>query len=265
MCHMQDVHETILDKLSDYFERELSCEDLSKVETHLEECEQCRQEYASFETVLRGLASMPAEFAPASLPRKVRTRIRRGSRGRFFADLFIFQFRIPYEAFASVMLAVLGAMYILISPEEITGLQAEPAQIEREVQDDDGVITDLDPKAEKVPVKSETLGKEQQAHDIIRPDKYYEEQITLVLESPDPDALKLLMQEEYHQPDRQMFVTQDQQGRLILTMSQSERSRFLNTYLNMATSVEKQKVPVDPNDPVLPLVLDVIPISPSKN
>ena len=79
--------------------------------------------WESFREVMGGLAAMPFEFAPPDFVEQVQSRIRTRSRGRFFAEDYLFGSRVPYEVVAIVMIAVMAAAYLLMGAPHDTHLR----------------------------------------------------------------------------------------------------------------------------------------------
>lgn len=83
-------------------------------EVELERDAQLRRDFESFAEIMGGVQSLPFEFAPPDFVDKVQGRIRRRSKGRFFAENFLYSTRMPYEAIAVVMIAVMAAAWMLM-------------------------------------------------------------------------------------------------------------------------------------------------------
>ena len=114
------AHEEFTDLFSEYYDDELDDETRSLLESHLATCEACDDAYESFRAPLDAMHGMDLSFAPDDFVRDVTKSINRQSRGAFFSESWLFGFRVPFEAFAAVILAVFGALYLfgsVASPE----------------------------------------------------------------------------------------------------------------------------------------------------
>lgn len=99
-----------------YFEGELTPEERADFDAKLEQDPQFAQSYEEFVTIMGGLRNLPFEFAPDDFMERVQSRMRTRSRGRFFADNYLYRSRIPYEVIAIVMIAIMGAAYMMMEP-----------------------------------------------------------------------------------------------------------------------------------------------------
>lgn len=98
---------------SAYIEDDLTPVTRSSFEIFLKENEDVRQEFQDFEKTLNSLRGLANVNPPPEFGRKIERRIRRRSKGRFFAkqDLPLF-FRIPFEWISFVIILLLLALYI---------------------------------------------------------------------------------------------------------------------------------------------------------
>jgi anti-sigma factor RsiW len=106
---------------SSYWDEELDPETQRALEEHLETCVVCRREYQAFETTLRSVEGLHRMSAPAHLAEGVKDRIRKRSKGRFFAPRKLAE-RVPYEIVSLLMLGLLLAVYVALQ-------LAQPAQL----------------------------------------------------------------------------------------------------------------------------------------
>jgi len=133
----RDDKHPYVDLFSDYYDGELSDDERIAFEQELATNNALRAEYESFEKSLDLLHSLEFNFAPESFVTDVTRDINRQSRGAFFRDGWLFNFRIPYEIFAAVLLAVFGALYLF-------GLQSERGYEVSDPPDDMPTIDRLD-------------------------------------------------------------------------------------------------------------------------
>jgi anti-sigma factor RsiW len=106
---------------SSYWDEELDPETQRALEEHLETCVVCRREYQAFETTLRSVEGLHRMSAPPHLTEGVKDRIRKRSKGRFFAPRKLAE-RVPYEIVSLLMLGLLLAVYVALQ-------LAQPAQL----------------------------------------------------------------------------------------------------------------------------------------
>ena len=108
-------HTQATELFSSYWDRELAPEESARLEEHLGSCVVCRREYQAFEQTVGGLHALAhhTELAPAGFVEGVAKRVRKRSRGKFFANRRALD-RVPYEMFSVVMLAVLLAIYLVL-------------------------------------------------------------------------------------------------------------------------------------------------------
>lgn len=99
-----------------YFEGELTPEERADFDAKLEQDAEFAQSYEEFVTIMGGLRNLPFEFAPDDFMERVQSRMRTRSRGRFFTDNYLYRSRIPYEVIAIVMIAIMGAAYMMMDP-----------------------------------------------------------------------------------------------------------------------------------------------------
>jgi anti-sigma factor RsiW len=97
-----------------YLEGDLSDEQSREFRAELDEDAELRQEFEHFANIVGGVKELPFEFAPPDFVQGVQKRLRTRSRGRFFADSFLYGSRMPYEAIAVVMIIVMAAAWMLM-------------------------------------------------------------------------------------------------------------------------------------------------------
>ena len=98
------------------FEGELNAQERADFELRLERDPDFARAYEEFVTIMGGLRSLPFEFAPEDFVDKVQSRLRTRSRGRFFAEHYLYRSRVPYEVIAIVMIAIMAAAYLMMEP-----------------------------------------------------------------------------------------------------------------------------------------------------
>lgn len=103
-----------------YFEGELTPKEVADFEAQLEDDLEFAQAYESFTLVMGGLRELPFEFAPDDFVDRVQSRIRSRSRGRFFAENYLYRNRVPYEVIAIVMIVIMAAAYMMMeNPRDV--------------------------------------------------------------------------------------------------------------------------------------------------
>ncbi len=97
-----------------YLDDELSERERDEFNARLRDDPEFKRAYDGFVGVMQVVRALPFEFAPDDFVDKVQGRIRQRSRGRFFAENFLTQARLPYEVVAVVMMIVMAAVYLLM-------------------------------------------------------------------------------------------------------------------------------------------------------
>lgn len=97
-----------------YVDDELSPDERSAFKERLESDPEFRRAWEDFSFVIESMHRLPFEFAPDDFVQSVQSRIKSRSRGRFFADEFLFKSRVPYEVVALVMIIVMAAAYLFM-------------------------------------------------------------------------------------------------------------------------------------------------------
>ena len=97
-----------------YLEDDLADDERAEFDRRLADDPDFARAYEQFTDVVGSLGDLPFEFAPPDFVERVQTRIRTRSRGRFFAEEFLFKTRIPYEVVAIVMIIVMAAAYLFM-------------------------------------------------------------------------------------------------------------------------------------------------------
>lgn len=101
------------DRFSDAYDGELDAAEQAAFDAWLASDAAGRAEYESFCSSLSLFHDLDFNRAPRDLVRAVTADIRRQSRGAFFAgDGWWLGFRVPYEVFAAVVLAIFATLYL---------------------------------------------------------------------------------------------------------------------------------------------------------
>ena len=106
-------HTQASELFSAYWDRELGEGETAQLEEHLKSCLVCRREYHEFQKMLGGLKQFETQLAPQGFVQGVAKRVRKKSRGRFFAPRRALD-RIPWELFSVVMLGILLGIYVVM-------------------------------------------------------------------------------------------------------------------------------------------------------
>ena len=110
-----------------FLEGDLSEAKQREFRSQLAQDDELRREFEQFSDIMGGVQNLPFEFAPPDFVDKVRTRIRVRSKGRFFGENLLYSSRMPYEAIAVVMIAVMAAAWLLMGTPKDRHLQnADP-------------------------------------------------------------------------------------------------------------------------------------------
>lgn len=97
--------------LSDYLEGQLQAGQRAELEQLLSRDQQLREELERLRDTLSSLSGLRFTPPPAGFAKKVESRIKRRSRGRFFAQQPLLV-RLPFEWFSFVIIIVLMMLYI---------------------------------------------------------------------------------------------------------------------------------------------------------
>lgn len=112
-----------------YLEDDLPEEERQEFRARLERDAQLRREFEDFADIMGGVQDLPFEFAPPDFVEQVQGRIRTRSKGRFFADNLLYGSRMPYEAIAVVMIAVMAAAWLLMGTPKDRQLRDADIQV----------------------------------------------------------------------------------------------------------------------------------------
>ncbi|OPX95695.1 MAG: hypothetical protein A4E58_02010 [Syntrophorhabdus sp. PtaB.Bin006] len=120
----------IQDKLTAYLEGDLTAKEKSLVEAHLASCAVCTAALVDLKRTAGLVQSLEDVEPPPWLTRKIMTAVREEAEQRtgFFRKLFYpLRIKIPIQAFATVLVAVLGVYVYKATGPEIKTVQAPPA------------------------------------------------------------------------------------------------------------------------------------------
>lgn len=109
-----------------YLEGDLTPGEREAFEAELDDDAELRADYETFADIMGASQSLPFEFAPDDFVERVQSRIRSRSAGRFFEERWLHSTRVPYEAIAVVMIAIMAAAYILMGAPSDAGLKGMP-------------------------------------------------------------------------------------------------------------------------------------------
>lgn len=144
-------HEKVRDLFSEYMEDDLGPELRDQVREHLDECEECREEYDAFRQTFETFRSLPVLDPPRDLDSRIKKRIRARSRGKFFSATSAphVVHRVPYE-FISLIL-ILIALFCLYLMTMVSGVEKQPepreerdpgSQVQERQEGEDGAVPD---------------------------------------------------------------------------------------------------------------------------
>ncbi|QDG50943.1 hypothetical protein FIV42_09415 [Persicimonas caeni] len=119
-----------------FLEGDLPDERRQEFEAELERDAELRRDFEDFADIMGGVQSLPFEFAPPDFVDKVQGRIRKRSKGRFFAENFLYSTRMPYEAIAVVMIAVMAAAWMLMGVPKDRNMKTAEANIPPKLETD---------------------------------------------------------------------------------------------------------------------------------
>lgn len=112
-----------------FLEGDLPEDRRAEFEAELDRDAELRREFEEFADIMGGVQSLPFEFAPPDFVEQVQGRIRSRSKGRFFAENFLYNTRMPYEAIAVVMIAVMAAAWLLMGTPKDRNLRDAGVEI----------------------------------------------------------------------------------------------------------------------------------------
>lgn len=108
-------HEEVKSRFSELFDGELPEGDARSIHGHLEECEECRSAWDEYRVTFENLRSVVKTEAPPYLAERIKRRIHRRSRGRFFSEPPSLMYRVPYEIFSLIIILIALIMFMLLS------------------------------------------------------------------------------------------------------------------------------------------------------
>ncbi len=135
-------HKRVKELFTEYRDRELDEETRTSMGEHLAQCADCTAEWVEFDRTVEEISGLFQMKPPPDLAQSVETRIRRRSRGRFFAEQKTpagMQFALV--SFILVLLFLL-AYLVLTATTEITILEGAASDSEKS---DAGEISSKEP------------------------------------------------------------------------------------------------------------------------
>ena len=106
-------HSRVRELFSDYLDGELADDLARELDSHLEGCEDCRNELEALKQTVAAVANLGPVKAPEGFTSKVHLRLRRRMRHRPEMASTL-EHKIPYETICLIMLAILAALYIIL-------------------------------------------------------------------------------------------------------------------------------------------------------
>ncbi|MFH1436918.1 MAG: zf-HC2 domain-containing protein [Pseudomonadota bacterium] len=120
------THEEVKNRFSELLEESLSESETRDIESHLDECGECREAWDDFRKTFESFRVMVGAKAPPRLAERIKKRIYRRSRGKFFQEPFPLLFRVPYELFSLVLILVALIMFMVLSGIYDVGVDQSP-------------------------------------------------------------------------------------------------------------------------------------------
>jgi predicted anti-sigma-YlaC factor YlaD len=108
-------HEEVKNRFSELLDGELPEEEVRSIQGHLEACEECRSAWEEFRSTFENLRSVIKTEAPPYLAERIKRRIHRRSRGRFYGESPSLLYRVPYEIFSLIIILIALIMFMLLS------------------------------------------------------------------------------------------------------------------------------------------------------
>ena len=109
------THEEVKNRFSELLEESLPESETREIESHLDECGECREAWDDFRKTFESFRVLVGTKAPPRLAERIKKRIYRRSRGRFFQEPFPLLFRVPYELFSLVIIIAALIMFMVLS------------------------------------------------------------------------------------------------------------------------------------------------------
>jgi anti-sigma factor RsiW len=120
-------HDEVRSRFSELLDGALPEQEAGEAWRHIDECRRCREAWDEFKGAFETFRSVAKTEAPPYLVERIKRRIHRRSRGRFFASESVpLLFRVPYEIFSliiilmALLLFLLMSQLLVISPESIS-------------------------------------------------------------------------------------------------------------------------------------------------
>ncbi len=110
---------------SDFLEGELSPEETARLRSHLDGCEPCQTELEELRQTLNSLSGMKHIPPPPGFLNKVKQRIRKRSRGRFFAPDKLLN-RLPFEWISFIIILIMLVYFMYTMQATVTDVKPDP-------------------------------------------------------------------------------------------------------------------------------------------
>ena len=106
-----------------YLDGDLSADERAEFDERLDSDPDFAKAWENFSDVMGAVHNLPFEFAPDDFVDRVKGRIRTRSRGRFFAEEYLYRTRMPYEVVCIVMIIVMVAAYLFMGTPPDQGME----------------------------------------------------------------------------------------------------------------------------------------------
>ena len=120
------THEEVKNRFSELLEKSLSESEIREIESHLDECGECREAWGDFRKTFESFRAMVGVKAPSRLAERIKKRIYRRSRGKFFQEPFPLIYRVPYELFSLILILAALIMFMVLSGITDVGVDQSP-------------------------------------------------------------------------------------------------------------------------------------------
>ncbi len=126
-------HDDVRSRFSELLDGALLEPEAKEVGRHMDECRECREAWDEFKGTFEIFRSVAKTEAPPYLVERIKKRIHRRSRGRFFASESVpLLFRVPYEVFSLIIILMALLLFLLMSQLLVIG----PDDISRDADAD---------------------------------------------------------------------------------------------------------------------------------
>jgi len=136
------THEEVKSRFSELLDGEMAGADDREIRGHLEGCEECRRAWDEFRLTFQAFKSAAMSEAPPYLVDRIKHKIHRRSRGRFFQEPPPLLFRVPYEIFSLIIILLALMMYMIFAGLNVV----TPRQIHDDAASDGGAQVEKEAK-----------------------------------------------------------------------------------------------------------------------